>query len=82
MYYIIKILGSKKWINSIDPYGWLQWYFRYSLSRRSGDDKRHIARWKGILSIFTGKLVNMIKDVDSRSDDYSVLPKIRQILLH
>ena len=31
---------------------------------------------------FRGKLVKMIKDVASKFDDYSILPKIRQILLH
>ena len=31
---------------------------------------------------FRSKLVNMIKDADSKYDDYSILPKIRQILLH
>ena len=29
-----------------------------------------------------GKLVKMIKDADSKFDDYLILPKIRQILLH
>ena len=28
------------------------------------------------------KLVKMIKDAGSKFDDYSILPKIRQILLH
>ena len=28
------------------------------------------------------KLVKMIKDVGSKYDDYSISPKIRQILLH
>ena len=29
-----------------------------------------------------GKLVKMIKDADSKFDDYSISPKIRKILLH
>ena len=32
---------NKDRIDSIDPYGWFQWYFRYWLNRRSLDDKRH-----------------------------------------
>ena len=34
------------------------------------------------MSRFRGKLVKMIKDAVSKSNDYSVSPKIRQILLH
>ena len=41
---------NKGWINPIDPYGWFQCYFRYWLGRRSLDDERKIARWKGIVS--------------------------------
>ena len=37
---------------------------------------------KKIVSRFRGKLVKMIKDANSKFDDYSVSPKIRQILLH
>ena len=37
---IAKILRKKGWINEIEPYGWLQWYFRCWLNRRSQDDKR------------------------------------------
>ena len=37
---------------------------------------------KKIVSRFRGKLVKMIKDAGSKFDDYSVLPKIRQVLLH
>ena len=33
------------------------------------------------MSTFTGKLVKMIRDVGSKFDDYSISPKIRQILL-
>ena len=34
------------WINSIDPYSWFQWYFRYWLARGSLVDERQINRWK------------------------------------
>ena len=46
------------------------------------DDERQIARWKGIVSTFKGKSVKTIKNVNGRFDDYSISPKIRQILLH
>ena len=35
-----------------------------------------------IVSSFSGKLVQMIKDAGSKFDDYSISPKIRQTLLH
>ena len=57
-------------------------YFRYWLGRRSQDGKRKINRWKRIVSSFRGKLVTIIKDAGSQFDDYSISPKIRQILIH
>ena len=39
-------------------------------------------RWKGIVSRFKRKLVKMIKDANSKFDDSSISPRIRQILLH
>ena len=78
----LRFWENKGWINSIDPFGWFQWYFRYWLGRRSEDDERQINRWKRIVSRFRGKLVKMIKDAGSKFDDYSISPKIRQILLH
>ena len=56
----------------------LHWYFRYWLCRRSSDDERKINRWKRIVSRFRGKLVKMIKDSDSKLDDYSVSSRSRQ----
>ena len=35
-----------------------------------------------IVSRFRGKLVKMIRNAGSKFDDYSISPKIRQILLH
>ena len=65
-----------------DPYGWFQWYCRYYLGRRSEDDKRQIARWNNIVNRFKGILVKMIKNKNAKYNDYSISPKIRQILLH
>ena len=78
----LRFWENNGWINKIDPYGWFQWYFRYWLGRRSKDDKRQINRSKKIVSRFRGKLVKMIKDAGSKFDDYSISPKIRQMLLH
>ena len=78
----IKIWGKKRWIYSIDPYGWFQWYFRYGLGRRSVYGERQIDRWKGIVSRFKGKVVELIKDVGCKFDDYSISPKIRQVSLY
>ena len=34
------------------------------------------------VSRFTGILVKLIRDAGSKFDDYSIFPKIRQMLLH
>ena len=35
-----------------------------------------------IVSRFKGKLIKMVRGVNGKFDDYSISPKIRQILLH
>ena len=62
----LRFWENKGWINEIDPYGWLQWHFRYWLGRISKDNERQINRWKGILSRFKGELVKIVKNVGSK----------------
>ena len=45
---------------------------KYWLGKRSESDERQINRWKGIVTRFSGKLVKLIKDVESKCDDYSI----------
>ena len=56
--------------------------FQILVRQKSLDDKRQIAGWKRIVSRFKGKLIILVKDVNGTFDDYSILPKIRQIVLH
>ena len=63
---LLRFWENKGWINEIDPFGWFQWYLRYYLGRTSGDDKRQIKGWKGVVNRFKGILIKMIKDADSK----------------
>ena len=78
----LRFSDYKGWINKIDPYGWFQWYFRYWLGRNRKMMKDKLIDGKKIVSRFSGKLVKIIRDAGSKFDDYSITPKIRQILLH
>ena len=76
---------SKKWIESSHPYGWVHWYCDFYLGRRSKDDERQIARWKGLAGPngrFMKFLVTQIQKKRGTWNDYSVSPKIRQVLQH
>lgn len=67
---------SKGWIKPQDPYGWVHWYCRFYLGRRSRDDERQIKRWDGVCNgRFRLRLDNMIR---AKKDS----PVIRQLLLH
>ena len=48
---------------------------------RSSDDEKQTNIWKGTVSRFKDKLVQMIKDAGGKFDD-SISPEIRQVLLH
>ena len=56
MWNMLGFWGNRSWIKFIDPYGWLQWYFRQQLGRESSDNKRQIATRNGIVIRFIGKL--------------------------
>ena len=78
----LRFWENEGWIREQDPYGWFQWYCRYYLGRRCKDDERQIARWNNIVNRFKGVIVKMIKSRNAKYNDYSISPKIRQILLH
>ena len=76
---------SKGWIVEQDPYGWVQWYCRFYMGRRSPDDKRQISRWKrlaGKNGRFRRQLISLIRKRNSKWNDFKVSPKIRQTLQH
>jgi hypothetical protein len=76
---------SSGWIADSDPYGWFQWYCRFYQGRRCSDDSRQISRWlksAGIKGRFRSQLCNKILAANTKCDDASISPVIRQTLLH
>ena len=64
------------WIHKQDPRGWFQWYCRYYMGRRSGDDQRQIRRWRAI-----ARHVSAIRK-NCEAGDLECRRKQRQAVLH
>ena len=67
---------NKGWLHTDDPRGWFQWYCRYYLGRRGGDDTRQIKRW-----VTMKRHIIWLQGACRRGDE-SCRPRQRQALLH
>lgn len=76
---------NSNWIYFEHPYGWIHWYCCFYQGYRSKDDERQIKRWKAIAGPngrFRKFLINLIYKKNAKWNDYTISPKIRQILQH
>merc|ERR1719210_422079 len=73
------------WIKQQDPYGWVMWYCRFYLGRRTEDYNRQIQRWYNFAGQKGRKrreLVRQCAEANTTFDDFTIDPKTRQGLQH
>ena len=69
------------WMHERDPYGWFEWYSKYSIGLRGEDDNRQISRWQDFTGI-NGRWRNAIYKRIYETKDWNISPRIQQSLLH
>ena len=69
------------WMHERDPYGWFEWYCKYSMGIRREDDNRQIRRWQDFCGT-NGRWRNRIYSRIEETDDWDISPRIQQSLLH
>ena len=69
------------WMHEDDPYGWFEWYCKYTMGRRHEDDDRQIRRWQDFCGI-NGRWRNRIYSRIYETGDWNISPRIQQSLLH
>ena len=69
------------WMHERDPYGWFEWYCKYSMGIRGEDDNRQIRRWQDFCGT-NGRWRNRIYSRIEETDDWNISPRIQQSLLH
>ena len=69
------------WMHQRDPYGWFEWYCKYSVGLRGEDDDRQIRRWQDFTGV-TGRWRNNIYKKIYETGDWNISPRIQQSLLH
>jgi len=74
----LKYWEERGWIKAQDPYGWVQWYCRYFLGRKSPDDARQIDRWQKIAGKEKGR---WRKNLLNKKKQGKTSPVIQQLLL-
>ena len=73
----LSVWRAKGWIHPDDPRGWFQWYCRYFMGRRIGEeDERQIGRWRAVRR----HVAQLRRNCDA--GDIFCRPRQRQALLH
>lgn len=69
------------WFDKRDPYGWFEWYCKYSIGQRVKDDNRQIRRWQKFTGR-NGRWRNNIYKKIHYSNNWNISPRVQQSLLH